>query len=307
MRPRSMLFACMLALCVGACARRAQAPEPVASTSVLRAMGQSARWIEVNGCRVRFVQSRGEHDDGVPWLFVHGIGGKLEDFGPLLVKASSQARFFAIDLPGFGASSNPKKDFRIGFYVQVLRAFLDAVQAPRAHLVCHSLGGQICLAFALDNAQRVQTLVLIDAAGGFEPDAWLGKTAKKYGGLNLGRADSDQSPLLSLLRDERKVVFKRVFADEPMVLAGLESFTTSLRPRLRELGMPVLIVWGTEDPIFSVEEAFNLKENIAGSTLHLVTGADHQPFSSHPDLVLKWIDEHHRRAALAGATPEDAP
>jgi pimeloyl-ACP methyl ester carboxylesterase len=307
MRLRLLVFACSLASCVSACGRRSVSPEPVSSTAVLRAVGQTARWIEVDGCRVRFVESRGEHDGGVPWLFVHGIGGRLEDFGPLLTRASARAKFFAFDLPGFGASSNPNKDFRISAYVHILRRFLDAVEAPRAHLICHSMGGQICLAFALDNAQRVQTLTLIDAAGGYEPDAWAGKTAKKHAWLNLAPADSDNPPLLSMLRDERKVVFKRVFADEPMVLAGIESFTSSLRPRLRELNLPVLIVWGTNDPIFPVEEAFNLKENIAGSTLQLVEGADHQPFSSHPDLVLKWITEHHRRAALASATPDAAP
>jgi pimeloyl-ACP methyl ester carboxylesterase len=304
MRLHVLITAWILALCLSGCGHNSPRAAELASRKVLSAIGASPRWIELDGCRVRFVENRALQGDPVPWLLVHGIGGSLEDFGPLLAQASKQASFIAFDLPGFGDSSNPAKDFHISTYVHVLRSLLDALQLPRAHLVCHSMGGQICLAFALDNAQRVQTLTLIDAAGGYATDPWLVKTAKTHAGLNLMRADSDNAPLLSLLSDERLLVFRRVLTDDPMALAGLASFTANLRHRLRELDLPVLIVWGTDDPIFPVEEAFNLKENISGSRLRLVEGGDHQPFASRPDLVLKWITEHHRRPVLTGAAAD---
>jgi len=60
-------------------------------------------------------------NQSAPWLFLHGLGGSLGDFAPLMLAAAEQQRVFALDLPGFGGSISLDADYSIAGYVHTLR------------------------------------------------------------------------------------------------------------------------------------------------------------------------------------------
>ena len=72
-------------------------------------------------------------------------------------------RVIALDPPGLGDSGRPKSYDTAGIagYVDAL---LDALNLDQAHFVGHDIGAWIGYAYAARHAQRVQRLVLIDAA-----------------------------------------------------------------------------------------------------------------------------------------------
>lgn len=300
MRPHRSIAA-LLALAALGCAHAevAREEERLARQFVASLPGP-VRQLELRGSRLRFVDLGAPRPDRDPLLFIHGIGGSIDDFGPLLATAAGHDRVLAFDLPGFGESSNGALDFTIGAYARTVHEFLAVAGLSRVHLVCHSMGGQICIEFTLHHADQVASLTLIDAAGTYDPHSFVTRSLKRVAGLNIGKVDSNSPPALGVLTSINQGLLKRVFIDEATPLAGLASFTTNLREQVRELQVPVLIVWGTEDGVFPVEEAFFLRENIPLSRLHLVDGEGHLPFA-RSDLIDRWLLE------LLAAVPQASP
>ena len=102
---------------------------------------------------------------GPPLVLVHGVGGDADQWAFCLDALAASHRIIALDLLGFGRSDKPPIDYRIAGFVEVLDRFLTTVGIARASLLGHSLGGWIVAAFALRFPERIDKLVLNDAAG----------------------------------------------------------------------------------------------------------------------------------------------
>jgi pimeloyl-ACP methyl ester carboxylesterase len=102
---------------------------------------------------------------GPPLVLVHGVGGDADQWAFCFATLSVSHRVIALDLLGFGRSDKPLIDYRIAGYVEVLERFIGAIGIERASFVGHSLGGWIVAEFALQFPQKVDKLVLNDAAG----------------------------------------------------------------------------------------------------------------------------------------------
>ena len=102
---------------------------------------------------------------GPPLVLVHGVGGDADQWAFCLRGLARSNRVIALDLLGFGRSDKPGIDYRIAGFVEVLDRFLAALDITRASLLGHSLGGWIVASFALQYPDRVDKLILNDAAG----------------------------------------------------------------------------------------------------------------------------------------------
>lgn len=98
-----------------------------------------------------------------PIVLIHGL-------------AASQAFWFAAgapvlsvmgpclmyDLRGHGKTDTPETGYGVGTMAEDLAALLEARDLKRVHLVAHSFGGMIALAFALRHPDHVASLTLVD-------------------------------------------------------------------------------------------------------------------------------------------------
>jgi hypothetical protein len=66
---------------------------------------------------------------------------------------------------GFRRSDKPLLSYRVSTFVDFLDGFLSELKIERASLVGNSLGGWVAAAFTLAHPERVERLVLSDAAG----------------------------------------------------------------------------------------------------------------------------------------------
>src|SRR5664279_3457887 len=103
--------------------------------------------------------------EGPPLVLVHGVGGDADQWVFCLDVLAASHRIIALDLPGFGRSTKPPIDYRIAGYVEVIERVLVNLGVARAHFLGHSLGGWIVAAFALRLPEKVDRLILNDAAG----------------------------------------------------------------------------------------------------------------------------------------------
>ncbi len=97
-----------------------------------------------------------------PLVFLHGWGASHKYWLHTFSGFAPRWRCVAPDLPGFGLSAKPARDYSVEGLTKWLEAFLDRLGFPRVTLVGHSMGGAVALLFALANPARVEKLALVN-------------------------------------------------------------------------------------------------------------------------------------------------
>lgn len=229
--------------------------------------------------------------DERPWLLVHGYGGTLCDFGRLARHVSGRRRVLALDLPGFGESASADDHYTIDSHIAALREFTTRAEAGPVHLVCHSLGGHVCLGAALTSPSYIASLTLIDTAGIYDASQFPGDIAKQKAGVNLGRMSMNRHRGFVDLAAGDQELLRRLVAHDPVVWTAVSSFRSNYRQDVGRVRTPALVIWGMDDPLFPVEDAAFLAENLPNATTHIIDGAGHCPAETHPEVVAKLVEE----------------
>src|SRR5262245_3784644 len=113
----------------------------------------------VNGIELEY-ESAG---DGEPLLMIHGAA-VAETFVPLArARALRTYRTIRLHRRGYAGSGHPAAVTTLAEQARDAAALLDHLGVARAHVVGHSYGGLVALRLALDHAERVHTLALIEA------------------------------------------------------------------------------------------------------------------------------------------------
>jgi pimeloyl-ACP methyl ester carboxylesterase len=108
-----------------------------------------------------------EAGHGPALVLLHGIGNQSGSWVQQLESLAPRFRVIAWDAPGYGASDAlPEHAPTAADYAEALRVLLDALQLDRVMLVGSSLGCLMATSFAARHPQRVERLMLCNAAGG---------------------------------------------------------------------------------------------------------------------------------------------
>ena len=95
-------------------------------------------------------------------LLVHGYGSSTASYAPVMDALAAHFRVLAVDLPGFGKSDRREGDYSPDALADVLADDARRKRAsPRAHVVGHSWGSSVVLAFARRHPDRLDKLVVI--------------------------------------------------------------------------------------------------------------------------------------------------
>lgn len=102
----------------------------------------------------------------LPIVFIHGLGGRAEQWSAQLADAGPALRAVALDLPGHGRSDLAADgDYSVAALASAVGATADALGLRRAVLVAHSLGAAAAIEYARSHPQRVAGLLLVDPGG----------------------------------------------------------------------------------------------------------------------------------------------
>lgn len=210
-------------------------------------------------------------------ILIHGAPGGKENWDKLAPLLATDRDVYAIDLPGFGASSARVPDHSVRASAAALRAWMDANQIDRAHVVGWSNGGGVALHLAHESPAHVASLTLLASIGEqrFEGSGSHLLEHARYGlGVLAIGPGLDLVPHFGTLgtRDERT--------------GWIRSFSQSdQRPferMMREVGRagkpPTLIMHGRSDFLVPVRTAISAHERIEGSRLVLMDASHFIPF-----------------------------
>jgi pimeloyl-ACP methyl ester carboxylesterase len=156
-------------------------------------------------------------------------------------------------------------------------------------LLGHSNGGRIAAYFAAKHFDRVQKLILIDSAGIYHKELFLQIKRFIFGTVTrIGKRFTSSERLKNLLyylvgeRDYQK-------ASSNMKLSMVNLAHHDLTPFLSQIRVSTLIIWGKEDKITPLSDAFLMNKLIKNSRLEVIDGARHSPFYTHARKVVRII------------------
>jgi pimeloyl-ACP methyl ester carboxylesterase len=243
-------------------------------------------------------------------VLVHGIGnGALHDWEYQLEPLAGAYHVLAIDLPGFGESSQSNQLYSPDRYAEVVAHLVRRYSAERpVSLIGHSMGGLVSLIYAARYPHSLDRLVVVDVAGVLQRlalskqatggwlDRWFGEIADSGGlfGRLAGAVLEDlESPLLdpSLVLNSPRAR-ERVLRGSPHAIAALAVAATDLRPTLPAVETPTLIIWGKNDDVSPLRVGSVLKASLADARL-AVLESGHVPMRELPaefnELVLAYL------------------
>ena len=251
----------------------------------LRLAGVRSAHVQAGPYRLHYLEA----GSGPPLVLVHGLASNAtQDWGRLIGPLSRQFHVYAPDLPGFGRSERPPDaDYSIPMQVEAVRAFMDAKGVRRARVAGISMGGWIAARLAGESPERVERLVLVDAAG-MRPDG----PAIPAEAL-LPRDEEGVRRLVATVRHNAPVppsfVARDILAlrlrEEWIVRRALESMRAGrdwLNGTLGRADMPVLIVWGRQDVLIPVAYGEALKAELPHAELVVLDGCGHVPIADCP-------------------------
>ncbi len=122
--------------------------------------GTRSRTVRIGRLDVRYVRK----GQGPTIILIHGLASSIYTWSDVIGPLAEKFDVIALDLPGFGASSQPS-DLTFDDYPATVIGLMDALGVTRAHLAGNSLGGAISLLLAARTPERVDRLVVLDSAG----------------------------------------------------------------------------------------------------------------------------------------------
>jgi pimeloyl-ACP methyl ester carboxylesterase len=185
---------------------------------------------------------------------------------------------------GRSARSEDPADYAIEQQAADLASLIDELDSAALHLVGHSLGAAIALAYACVDPTRLRSLTLVSTPS---PEG-TPTPAEGYELLERMRDDRGllSQALASIMPARAHDAFFQTLVDDAQAQAPA-AFTAPAKAleawrlpaeALAQLRLPVLLMWGDRDPLVEREVQTRLLLSIPGaSNLEIFRGAGHCP------------------------------
>jgi pimeloyl-ACP methyl ester carboxylesterase len=250
---------------------------------------------------------------------IHGITETADVWRDVMPRLARHYTVVAADLLGHGQSAKPRGDYSLGAYASGMRDLMGALGFESGTVVGRSLGGGIAMQFAYQFPEYTERMVLVSSGGlGHEvhpllraavlPGAelvlplvapsWALRVGEQVGraldriGLHV-RADIAEIArgYASLNDGEARDAFRHTL--RAVIDSGGQRISALDRLYLAD-AMPVLLLWGSQDPIIPARHGRRAHELISHSRLVEFEGSGHWPQLDDPerfaDVLIDFIE-----------------
>lgn len=224
-------------------------------------------------------------------LLLHGWGANITLYQGIISTLAQNHRVIALDMPGFGKTTEPSVPWCVDDYVDFVLKFIASFELTKLSIVVHSFGGRVFFKMnARENLPfQIEKAVLIDSAGILPKKTWKQKVSLRC--YKIGRAVMSTKVLHFLYPDAvEDMRRKRGSADynsaTPVMRATLVKVVNEdLEPLMHLVKCPTLLIWGDLDTATPLSDAKKMEELIPDTGLVVCEGAGHFSFAQQAPRV----------------------
>jgi pimeloyl-ACP methyl ester carboxylesterase len=243
--------------------------------------------LNIDGINIAFAR-RGK---GPPLLLLHGYPLDRSIWNAVAEMLEADFDLIIPDLRGFGGSDVMEADRSMMEYASDLAGLLELLKIRKTHVVGHSMGGYIALAFAREFGSKVAGLGLVSsqvAADTPERKAARQATARQVMEQGAEGVAEGMTPKLSPEARVQSQVREVIARQRPLGLSvALDAMAGRLDSTdvLRSFKLPVVIVHGEADELIPVDRAREMKALVPAAHYLELPGGGHMPMMENPPAV----------------------
>ncbi len=198
-------------------------------------------------------------------LLLHGWGQNIEMMKPIGDALAKKFKITILDLPGFGASEEPKFAWTLNDYSEMLETFVDQLKISKPIVIGHSFGGRLAINFSSNNV--IEKLVLFGSP--IKPEKSSEslkvktlKSLKKLPGMN------------NIAEKMKKYIGSRDYKAASTIMRQVlvNTVNKDLTEYAQKIEEPTLLVWGDYDEEASIENAHILEQVMPDAGLVILPG-----------------------------------
>ena len=229
-------------------------------------------------------------------VLVHGLGLNRHSWQWQLPALAKSYRVITFDLFGHGDSAVPPSAPSLSLFSSQILELLDLLGISRAAVAGFSLGGMIARRFAMDHADRLWALAILHSAHARDQAAHDAIQARVHQVREQGPAVTVEAALQRWFTDQFRAanpavmeqVRKWILANRKEIYAPIyqvlvDGVTELVAPK-PPIGVPALVLTGSEDYGNSVAMSRAIAAEIPGSSLVILEGLRHMALAEAPDL-----------------------
>jgi 3-oxoadipate enol-lactonase len=226
---------------------------------------------EVNGVRIRYELTGGQ---GLPVLVMsHSLGIDLAMWEPQLAALAPHFRVLRYDTRGHGGSSIPDGPYTAANLGGDVLGLLDVLAIQKASFCGLSMGGVVGQWLGVHASNRIDKLVLADTAAKIGNDeTWNARIATvRRDGLDSVISGTLERWFTAPFRAAEPETIARTAASlratsaEGYVACCAAIRDADFRDSLSQIGVPTLVITGSDDPVTPPVDGRFLADSIAGS------------------------------------------
>ena len=287
--------------------------------------GAPSQFVEIGDGVTVHLRDEGPRD-APAIILLHGSNADLHTWQPWVDALKDRYRIIRFDQIGHGLTGpDPDSDYSIPNFVSDIDEVADRLGLDRFVIGGNSMGGGHAVAYALAHPERVEELILVDAAGApirREGRGNIGFTIARTPVIN--RIMNHITPRAMIEQSLRETVSNQAIVTDAMVDRYWEllrypgnrdatrirfsgEWTSFSQDEVATIDAPALVIWGEEDGLIPVEAGLWYDRFLPNSTLVVYEGIGHLPQEEEAqrsaDYVAQWLS---RQAFTAPATSASA-
>jgi pimeloyl-ACP methyl ester carboxylesterase len=232
--------------------------------------------------------------NGRPLVLLHGLFGALSNFDQIVERFGSTHRIIAPLLPIYKL---PILKANLKELTKHVKAFVNQLELENIHLLGNSLGGHVALLYAIQNQDKISSLILTGSSGLYE-NAFGGsfprREDRKYLRDKIALTFYDPSMVTDELVEEcYEAVNNREKVIRILSMAK-SAIRNNMAKELPDISTPTCLIWGKNDTVTPPEVAEEFNKLLPNSRLHWIDKCGHAPMMEHPDqfneLLDQWLD-----------------